>query len=79
MSKFLCRCGNTLSNSDVPNDIELIVYTGRQWESEINIGVINSLDIPLPRYNVWRCPICKRVYLFEQNTGIMIKAYAIED
>ncbi|MCL1790800.1 MAG: hypothetical protein FWG40_05495 [Peptococcaceae bacterium] len=79
MSKIRCRCNNVLSNIDAPNDIELIVYSDRQWENEINIGIINSIEIPSPKYNIWRCPVCDRIYVFEKGNDVAIKVYALED
>lgn len=45
-----CKCGETLSNGEVPNSIELWVYTDKEWEEEINIGQINSVEIPKSKY-----------------------------
>lgn len=75
----MCRCGNILSNGDAPNDIELVVYTDRQWEEEINLGIINSIEIPSPKYSVWRCPKCERIYVFEAGNNEAIKIYALEN
>lgn len=76
MARFLCRCGETLSNSLAPNDIQLRVYTDREWDDIINLGTIDSVDIPFPKYDVWRCPKCERVYVFDGDT--VIKTYVLE-
>ena len=78
MSKTKCKCGNLLSNSMVPNDIELRVYTDREWEEKINLGMIDSINIPLPKYNVWRCPKCERIYVYNWNEDNPIKTYILE-
>lgn len=78
MAKFQCKCGATLSNSHAPNDVELIVYADREWDDIINSGdLIDPFTIPSPRYDVWRCNECERVYVFEEN--VVIKTYAVED
>ena len=70
MANYYCRCGNRLNNSVVPNDIELRVYTDKEWDDIINIGMMDSVDLPDPKYDVWRCPICERVYVFQDNRAI---------
>lgn len=77
MARFLCRCGETLSNSSAPNDIQLRVYTDREWDDIINMGTIDSVDIPFPNYDVWRCSSCERIYVFDGNR--VIRTYVLED
>ena len=31
MARMTCRCGADLSNQAAPNDIELVVYTDKEW------------------------------------------------
>jgi hypothetical protein len=71
--RFTCKCGRTLSNTQAPNDIELAVFTDREWDDIINIGMIDSGDLPNPKYFVWRCPDCERIYVFDGNR--IIKYY----
>ncbi len=33
MAKMNCKCGYVLSTTEVPNDIELWVYTDKEWEA----------------------------------------------
>lgn len=78
MAKFLCKCGETLSNSLAPNDVELKVYTDREWDEIINMESIDPLMIPPPKYDVWRCPSCERIYVFRSGENEPIRRYAIE-
>ncbi|MCM3748356.1 hypothetical protein M3223_13450 [Paenibacillus pasadenensis] len=72
--KFKCKCGEVLSNTQVPNDIELIVYTDREFEAVLGVDCIEN--IPDPKYEVWKCPICERVMIFD---GIkLVKTYIVE-
>ncbi len=78
MAILFCKCGNPLSNGNVPNDIELHVYTDREWEDKINIGIINSVEIPRPKNAVWKCPKCERLNFWDENFERVIKIYSIE-
>ena len=77
MAGFLCKCGETLSDTQSPNDIELKVYTDREWDGIINRKMIDPITIPLPKYDVWRCPKCERIYVFNES-GDVIKVYVLE-
>ncbi|WP_432774966.1 hypothetical protein AAFJ72_17465 [Brevibacillus gelatini] len=77
MARFQCKCGATLSNSNAPNDVELRVYSDREWDDIINLGdSIDPVTIPFPRYDVWRCTECERIYVFDEDT--VIKTYVLE-
>lgn len=77
MANYYCKCGNRLNNSMVPNEVELRVYTDREWDDIINIGMMDSVDMPDPSVDVWRCPECERVYVFKENK--VIKYYVLHD
>ncbi len=79
MAGFMCKCGETLSNSQAPNDIELKVYTDREWDEILNNDLIDPLTIPDPKYDVWRCPKCERLYFFEDGNDKAIKIYKLEE
>lgn len=76
MARFPCRCGKTPSNSSAPNDIELKAFTDVEWDDIINLGMIDSIDLPNPSHDVWRCPACGRIYVFEDISVIAV--YALE-
>lgn len=78
MARFLCRCGETLSNSLAPNEIELIVYTDQEWDNIISQDCIDPLKIPSPSYEVWRCPKCERIYVFKEGEDQPIRRYVLE-
>ena len=60
MARITCRCGAALSNQEAPSDIELVVYTDKEWAEICDCDSIQPWMIPSPRYEVWRCPVCKR-------------------
>lgn len=78
MARFPCRCGNTLSNGMAPNDVELKIFTDREWDDIINLGMVDSVDLPDPKHDAWRCPICQRVYVFHENNGSLWRVYSLE-
>ena len=78
MARMTCRCGEILSNSLAPNDIELRVYTDKEWDKILEVDTINTWEIPLPTHDVWKCPKCKRVYVFKDGNDTAIKIYALE-
>lgn len=47
------------SNTLALNDIQLRVFTDREWDNIINIGQVDTLDLPDPKVDVWRCPVVK--------------------
>lgn len=76
MAKFECNCGNILSNSRSPNDIEYHVYSDFEWNKILANNVIDSISIPRPQYEVWKCPKCQRLYIFEND--ILVRTYIAE-
>lgn len=79
MTKMTCRCGNHLSNVQAPNDINLVVYTDREWDNICACDSIAPWMIPLPKYEVWRCPVCRRIYVFEQGENSAKMVYCPEE
>ena len=79
MARMNCKCGEVLSNSAAPNDIQLRVYTDKEWDRITDCEIIQPWMIPLPEHDVWRCPVCKRVYVFESGNDIPIMIYFLEN
>lgn len=76
MASYICKCGNRLSNALTPNDVELRVYTDSEWDSILENDFIETWKIPLPKNDVWRCPLCERVYVFQNSK--LIRTYVLE-
>ena len=79
MARMTCKCGKLLDNHEAPNDIELIVYTDKEWDAICNCDSIQPWMIPSPRYEVWRCPVCKRIYVYDRGEDIPIMIYTREN
>jgi hypothetical protein len=63
----------------VPNDIELRVYTNQEWNEILEKNdTIEGWKFPLPTYEVWKCPKCERLYVFEDGNDKAIKVYNLE-
>ncbi len=77
--KFQCKCGKILSDSLAPNDTQLWVYTDKEWGEKVNIGIIDSVTIPHPEFDVWHCKDCDRIYFFKWGEGAYVKVYGRED
>ena len=79
MARMTCKCSKLLDNHEAPNDIELIVYTDKEWDAICNCDSIQPWMIPSPRYEVWRCPVCKRIYVYDRGEDIPIMIYTLEN
>lgn len=75
LAGYRCSCGFVISNVDSPNDIELLLFSEREWEDFYDRN-LNVKDIPNTQNDVWRCPECERLYFFERSK--MILCYKIE-
>ena len=64
MARYLCKCGKEMSNTLCPNDIQYKIFSDKEWDDIINIGDIDTVDLPDPTVDVWRCPECERVYIY---------------
>ena len=78
MARITCKCGAEWSNRAAPNDIEVAVYTDQEWEKICDCESIQPWMIPSPRYEVWRCPKCKRVYVYEDGNESPVMIYQLE-
>lgn len=79
MARMTCTCGAKLSNQEAPNDIQLRVYTDREWDAICNCNSIQPWMIPAPKYDVWRCPVCKKIYVFEGSKESPIMIYCLKE
>lgn len=78
MARITCSCGAVLSNGLFPNDIQLRVYTNEEWEKIFDCESINPWMIPLPQYEVWRCSICRSIYVYGNGNNQPIMVYRLE-
>lgn len=79
MARMTCICGEQLSNGASPNNIQLRVYTDEEWERIFDCETINPWMIPMPKYDVWRCPACKRIYVYKDGDDKPVMIYRLEN
>mgnify|MGYP004568394215 FL=1 len=79
MARMTCKCGAKLNNQSAPNDIELVVYTDKEWDVICSKDVLHPWTIPFPKYEVWRCPECKRIYVYEPPGNTPVMVYSLEE
>ena len=81
MARLLCRCGYSMWNGHTPNEIEFTAFSdacvcalienppdrfSRPLESASDL----FMDFfGLADYEVWRCPQCGRLYVFDRQSG----------
>lgn len=67
-------------NGNIPNDIEYWVYSDKQSDKILENDIISTLELGMSYdYNVWRCPKCNRLYVFENGRNEVIAVYKLED
>lgn len=79
MAGVICKCGRVLSTTQVPKDIQLKVYTDWEWDKLMDCEMIIPRKMSLPKYDVWKCPACQRIYVFEDGNSTPIMIYRLED
>lgn len=79
MARMTCKCGEVLSNGAAPNKVELRVYTDFEWDRILEVDTIETWKFPLPTCDVWRCPKCERIYVFEEGNDTAVKVYCLEE
>ena len=75
MASMLCKCGERLSNTLCPNDIVYWVYSDITMDKICQNATIPTVSftpetdglLDKNDYEVWRCPKCKRLYIFEDG------------
>jgi len=78
MAKMTCKCGEALSDTSVPNDMQLWVYTDKEWDMFTTPETLETWSIPAPPRDMWMCPSCKRLYIFKKGEDKAFMTYKIE-
>lgn len=78
MARTNCECGTVLTNHSIPNDIQLTVYTRKEWEKMCENGATETWLLPSPRYDVWRCPVCRRIAVYDWEDPAPLLKYELE-
>ncbi|MCS1350900.1 hypothetical protein [Mechercharimyces sp. CAU 1602] len=71
MASMICKCGEVLSNRESPNDIQLHIFTDKEWEEIIAKGQIETVELLISEVDIWRCPSD----VFHEGEGMDIDSY----
>ncbi len=79
MAQFWCKCGNRMWNGQTPNDIQFWVYSDRKMDKIRENDVVDVLELSdMEDYEVWLCPVCKRLSVFEHSSNTVKYTYQLE-
>lgn len=77
---LLCKCGNDMWNGEIPNDIEYTVFSDGRMNEILEKDTVDTIYLAqMNDYNVWRCPKCGRLYVFEKSKSEVLRVYKPED
>ena len=80
MGKWICPCGQLMHDHDAPDENLYRVFSDVTWnevETDANGNLNFFEDIPVQTYDVYRCPTCGRLMVFED--GNTFKSYVPEE
>lgn len=82
MGQWVCRCGQTINDHIFPDKNTYHVFSEELWneisEMADEEGKINWMDIPIPTYDMYRCPNCGRIMLFGEQEDSSFTSYRKE-
>ena len=64
MAEMECECGENLFITSEDSDITLWAFPDGQLEEILATGQAGQLDLTDAKFEIWRCPKCKRLYIF---------------
>ncbi|MGE5417103.1 MAG: hypothetical protein ACM3UZ_10265 [Acidobacteriota bacterium] len=76
MGRMQCKCGNILSDAEVPNKVRMWVHTNDEWLSVVQKLMDGKWDWKR-QWAIWYCPECKRVYAINRLLHLT-KVFAVE-
>ncbi len=80
MARIKCVCGEVMWNGMVPNDIVYNVFSDRrasEIDESVNFDMLRLWD--MRSYEVWKCPSCGRLFVFDPDCSKAIAVYRLED
>jgi len=80
LAHFFCKCDERMWNGLTPNDIQYWVYSDRKMDKICENDTIDVIALwDIYDYDVWRCPKCKRLYVFQDGSNTPKYIYQLED
>ena len=77
MASIECKCGDRLSDTEVPSEVVLHQYTDFEMHNILRDDSIDTIELAGRSTKIWQCPKCHRLYMFNE-TGRVIKIYSLE-
>lgn len=80
MAKWTCPCGQPMHDHNAPDENFYRVFSDVEWnaiETDENGNLNFCEDIPIQTYDVYRCPACGRLMVFDG--GNTFKTYVLEE
>lgn len=62
MPSILCRCGEKLGYGDIPNHIEWLAISDKEYDAYS--GEVDAEDLYRKMRSILRCPRCGRLWVF---------------
>lgn len=62
MPSIVCPCGERLGYGDIPNPIEWLVISDKEYDGYA--GMIDSEDLYRKMRSILKCPRCRRLLVF---------------
>jgi hypothetical protein len=76
MGKLKCVCGDIISNTSAPNNVEGVLFNLYDTATDKNIGEL----IDESGRDVWECKRCGRLaFAYPDKCGAQVKWYCPED
>ena len=80
MIRLSCKCGETMWNSQIPNDIQIWAFTDRQIDKILEKDRRETPEFcEMYDYEVWLCPNCKRLHILEGKSNTTRYIYHLEE
>ena len=76
MPSIQCRCGEVLRYGEIPNPIEWLLISDREFDSFS--GVIESERLYRKMRSLLQCPDCKRLWVYWDGFGQDPTEYACQ-
>ena len=77
MPSFLCKCGEKINYGSIPCADELLVISDIEFDRFA--GNVDSEKIYRAMVHALKCPVCKRIWLFESGFAVAPHEYALQE
>ena len=80
MARILCKCGTHMWNGETPNDIQFWAYSDRMMDKIREKDTVDVIELSsMENFEIWLCPDCKRLHIFDPNSLSVKCTYKLEN